>query len=88
MPFVSIFWDIPNRHTKLDKECWFGEQYSNFPTDFGKFANRNTKRGALKSEKALSKYKFNHVFFIIFNKNFNNSTLIVCVIIHFLCVIA
>ncbi len=52
------------RHTKLDQECWFGEQYSNFPTDFGKFANRNTKRGApkkhteryKKSENALSKY--------------------------------
>ena len=48
------------RHTKLDQECWFGEQCSNLPTDF----SRNTKRGASKkqpgrykkSEKALSKY--------------------------------
>ena len=48
------------RHTKLDKECWFGEQYSNLPTEFA----RNAKRGAPKkqtgrpknSEKALSKY--------------------------------
>ena len=55
MPFVSIFWDIPNRHTKLDKECWFGEQYSNFPTDFGKFANRNTKRGAQRSIQYVTK---------------------------------
>ena len=49
-----------DRHTKLDKECWFGEQYSNLPTEFA----RNAKRGAPKkqtgrpknSEKALSKY--------------------------------
>ena len=48
------------RHTRLDKECWFGEQYSNLPTEFA----RNAKRGAPKkqtgrpknSEKALSKY--------------------------------
>jgi len=48
------------RHTKLDQECWFGEQYSNLPTEFA----RNAKRGASKkqtgrtknSEKALSKY--------------------------------
>jgi len=47
------------RHTKLDQECWFGEQYSNLPTEFA----RNAKRGAPKkqtgrpkiSEKALSK---------------------------------
>ena len=44
----------------FDKECWFGEQYSNYPTEF----SRNAKRGAPKkqtgrpknSEKALSKY--------------------------------
>ncbi len=44
----------------FDKECWFGEQYSNLPTEF----SRNAKRGAPKkqtgrpknSEKALSKY--------------------------------
>ena len=47
-------------HTKLEKECWFGEQYSNLPTEFA----RNAKRSAPKkqtgrpknSEKALSKY--------------------------------
>jgi hypothetical protein len=38
------------RHTKLDKECWFGEQYSNLPTDFA----RNAKRGAPKKQTGLS----------------------------------
>ena len=28
------------RHTKLDKECWFGEQYSNLPTEFARNAVR------------------------------------------------
>jgi len=48
------------RQTKLDQECWFGEQYSNLPAEFA----RNAKRGATKkqtgrtknSEKSLSKY--------------------------------
>ena len=26
------------RHTKLDQECWFGEQYSNLPTEFARNA--------------------------------------------------
>ena len=30
----------------FDKECWFGEQYSNLPTEFA----RNAKRGAPKKQ--------------------------------------
>jgi len=50
----TLFWKV------IIKACWFGEQYSNLPTEFA----RNAKRGAPKkqtgrlknSEKALSEY--------------------------------
>ena len=48
------------RHTKLDQECWFGEQYSNLPTDF----SRNTERGAPK--KQPRRYKNSEKTFKIF----------------------
>jgi len=59
------YFGLTYRHIKLDKECWFGEQYSNLPTEFA----RNAKRSASKkqtgrpknSEKALSKFLFKQV---------------------------